>query len=704
MWGLLQQVTEKVQSVSTDVQRAADGFQDALRGVAASANSTANEEDRRYQRGTSPEELEQAQSRVEALASQISSWKQNFLETHRRAATLDDLDSDPSMGPIWSEYRRLKERLEREAAQRQRAEQEGNDVEIIAEQVSTVVRSSWSWSVTAMAQAADTVRGAVSELPQREAASAFFQTMISGRPKPRVAVPPPDMDAIAAIVFLSQQLCEIEEALDNADTDFQLFVLKSLDEQVSTAEDVLGSLEEMHDQAEVDMEEIYRLLENSAHDDHADATAMISKATSTIAGLRSHLNASLREWTLYMSKIKLGDFSVVAIHSSHVVEAFLRANDQYIAQTFRTNHSSHHAITEKSSPMKPTASTEELVDVTVSVKTPTPAKRTTHADPTASEVIPVLQEQQQQQQKPAPRPKRVRPPPKSIDEKYVISRWEDRTFVRQPGEIAGQALCIDILKRCKIYILDHIDSMNVDECEDCEFIVGPTSNSIFLRDCKNCVVTSVCKQMRLRSCENVDLRLFAQTDPVVESCTGILFRPFNMRLPQLSTLMANSGLNPALNRYVFVYDFTSEDSLPQPHFTVRHVDHGLDVCEFGSEYGTPELPEEMLGLLRGEVAVAESCEGRQASCDIRTTTAAAAVATDEAPVVIAETEETESAERCAIAEEASAKLTCAHEMHGVVAEERSVRTEREAELEHHSAHLRAEMHTVLSEARARDAV
>lgn len=201
-----------------------------------------------------------------------------------------------------------------------------------------------------------------------------------------------------------------------------------------------------------------------------------------------------------------------------------------------------------------------------------------------------------------------KPHPLSEDSTYIISRWNNRTFVRQ-NQVKGQQMNIDYLDNCKLYILDNLDSTNVDDCNDCEMVFAAAEGSIFLRNCKNCVVYAACKQLRTRDCVNVDLRLFSATDPVVEASSGVTFRPFNLRVPNLIANMKAAKLNAAVNRYVHVYDFTADDtSIPQPHFTVKHLNHGLVMEERCADFGIPEAPKEVEMLLNFEIDPADSCE------------------------------------------------------------------------------------------------
>eukprot|EP00758_Cryptobia_borreli_P003622 Tbor_TRINITY_DN3872_c0_g1::TRINITY_DN3872_c0_g1_i1::g.5657::m.5657/K18272/RP2; protein XRP2 len=217
----------------------------------------------------------------------------------------------------------------------------------------------------------------------------------------------------------------------------------------------------------------------------------------------------------------------------------------------------------------------------------------------------------------------TKPHPLSEDSTYIISHWNNREFVRH-NQVADQQVNIDYLNDCKVFILDPLDSTNVDDCNRTDMVFAAAKGSIFLRNCHNCVVTAACKQLRTRDCSNIELRLFSGTDPVVESSHNITFKPFNLKLPGLISAFKAAHLNPAMNRYIHVYDFTADDpKIPQPHFTVSHMNHGLKMEKACLEYGTPEAPKEIEMLLNHEIEPAETCEaGGSKSHNIKTGAAA----------------------------------------------------------------------------------
>ncbi|CCW69175.1 unnamed protein product [Phytomonas sp. Hart1] len=198
------------------------------------------------------------------------------------------------------------------------------------------------------------------------------------------------------------------------------------------------------------------------------------------------------------------------------------------------------------------------------------------------------------------------------DTTYNISSWKKRSFVRANGLVSGQQIQLEYLTDCSVLILDPLDSITVDDCEGGELIIAACEGSVFLRNCKGMTVHVACKQLRTRDCANLNIDLFTTTDPVVEMSHHISFRPFHLRLPGLKKKFAEARLDPKVNRFVHVYDFTAtEVTLPQPHFTVMYPKHGVSLEARHAEYGTPECPEEIEQLLKGTLLPAVSSESQE---------------------------------------------------------------------------------------------
>ena len=41
--------------------------------------------------------------------------------------------------------------------------------------------------------------------------------------------------------------------------------------------------------------------------------------------------------------------------------------------------------------------------------------------------------------------------------------------------------------------------VTIDDAKKCEIVIGPCEDSLFVRDCEDCVVHAVCRQLRTRN-------------------------------------------------------------------------------------------------------------------------------------------------------------------------------------------------------------
>lgn len=139
---------------------------------------------------------------------------------------------------------------------------------------------------------------------------------------------------------------------------------------------------------------------------------------------------------------------------------------------------------------------------------------------------------------------------------YMFDKREYEFCKKLPGEVNGLMFKITNCKESNIYIHDHHDTASVLNCEDCTIIMGPNSSSVFVRDCKNCKMVITAKQLRVRDCHGLRISLYTQTEPVIESSTGITIIPHQYVYEEMFYQMKIANLSFWNNKYTEVYDFT----------------------------------------------------------------------------------------------------------------------------------------------------
>nr|VZI12213.1 unnamed protein product [Spirometra erinaceieuropaei] len=111
------------------------------------------------------------------------------------------------------------------------------------------------------------------------------------------------------------------------------------------------------------------------------------------------------------------------------------------------------------------------------------------------------------------------------------------------------------MKNAFIYLLDHINTLFVDECKNCSIVAGPVQTSMFVRNCTNCRILASCQQYRVRDCNVVTTFLACTSDPIIESSSELKFAPYQFSYPELKDA-SSSAASRALTNIKMSFDET----------------------------------------------------------------------------------------------------------------------------------------------------
>lgn len=167
---------------------------------------------------------------------------------------------------------------------------------------------------------------------------------------------------------------------------------------------------------------------------------------------------------------------------------------------------------------------------------------------------------------------------------FVQKDKKDETIIRTPGQINGNQFVANKLENCKVIVHDFCDSMMIDQCTNCQFVLSAVRGSIFARNCKQCKFAMVCGQFRCRECEECDFFMQVKTGPVVESSQNLRIGCALVSYPELAEQMKKARLDPAINIWNDVHDFTPGEG----HFSLAGGEK-LEMEILDNE-GTPILP------------------------------------------------------------------------------------------------------------------
>ncbi|CAM9389899.1 unnamed protein product [Ectocarpus sp. 12 AP-2014] len=140
---------------------------------------------------------------------------------------------------------------------------------------------------------------------------------------------------------------------------------------------------------------------------------------------------------------------------------------------------------------------------------------------------------------------------------YTFKDREGEILRKLPGDIDGQPFDLTALRRCEVALLDRSEAVQVDELSGCRVFIAACVDSVFVRNCTGCVFTVACKQLRTRDCEDCEFRLYCKTEPIIETSHGMTFAPFNGAYVGHVEHLREAGLTTP-NLWFGVYDFNDE--------------------------------------------------------------------------------------------------------------------------------------------------
>ncbi|CAD7080053.1 unnamed protein product [Hermetia illucens] len=143
-------------------------------------------------------------------------------------------------------------------------------------------------------------------------------------------------------------------------------------------------------------------------------------------------------------------------------------------------------------------------------------------------------------------------------------------------EVDRKDVTISGLKNCFVEIRGHAGSVQISNTDNCTFLCGPISRSLFAENCTNCTIVAACQQLRLHSSINCRLYLHVTCRAIIEDCTKIEVGSYNYEYLGIDIDFKKSGLDETVNNYRDVADFNwlSPDK-PSPNWRlISELDYG----------------------------------------------------------------------------------------------------------------------------------
>ncbi|XP_012579582.1 PREDICTED: tubulin-specific chaperone C [Condylura cristata] len=153
-------------------------------------------------------------------------------------------------------------------------------------------------------------------------------------------------------------------------------------------------------------------------------------------------------------------------------------------------------------------------------------------------------------------------PPSSKEEGDSDSTWvcgfsnlESQVLEKKAEELRQRDILLTELSNCKIKLYGNPNTLRLHKARGCTVLCGPVSTSVFLEDCRDCVLAVACQQLRVHTTRNTRVFLQVTSRAIVEDCSGIQFAPYTWSYSGIDEDFEGSGLDRSKNNWNDVDDF-----------------------------------------------------------------------------------------------------------------------------------------------------
>lgn len=131
---------------------------------------------------------------------------------------------------------------------------------------------------------------------------------------------------------------------------------------------------------------------------------------------------------------------------------------------------------------------------------------------------------------------------------------EPEPLMKLPGSIEGQMFDIADCSNSTLLVLDQSEQVQIDQLTNCRVFIAACASSIFIRNCKDCVFYTCCRQLRLREVTDSKFYIYSMSEVHIEFSKGLQFAPFNGGYPDHAKHLASANLDIKHNLWYDIYD------------------------------------------------------------------------------------------------------------------------------------------------------
>lgn len=161
-----------------------------------------------------------------------------------------------------------------------------------------------------------------------------------------------------------------------------------------------------------------------------------------------------------------------------------------------------------------------------------------------------------------------------IDSRRATQNKTGETIILDAKSLNGDEVANEItdyslsrLTGCEVRLLGLTSALRLSHLTDCQIYCAPTMGSIFIQNCKNIILYSASRQIRIHETTDSSFFIYTQSRPTIENCNGLKFGPYLLKHADMDLWLKQCEFNLEKNEWRNVQDFLWLRATQSPHWT-----------------------------------------------------------------------------------------------------------------------------------------
>jgi len=135
--------------------------------------------------------------------------------------------------------------------------------------------------------------------------------------------------------------------------------------------------------------------------------------------------------------------------------------------------------------------------------------------------------------------------------------------------IAANDFSLENLTNCKVYIMQVLRALRMNQLTECLVVMAPVNGSIFIENCNNCTFVIASQQLRIHTTQHTTFYVYSRSHPIIEDSDKLWFSTYQIDYPKKETFLQECGFDQHPNMWDHVEDFNWQKvGVKSPHWNI----------------------------------------------------------------------------------------------------------------------------------------